>query len=54
MGDIFTIPASRAGLPAMSLPCGAVNGLPVGMQLIGRAFDEKTLFRAGYVFEANV
>lgn len=54
MGDIFTIPASLAGLPAMSLPCGAVNGLPVGMQLIGRAFDEKTLFRAGYVFEANV
>lgn len=53
LGDIFTIPASLAGLPAMSLPCGEIGGLPVGMQLIGRAFDEKTLFRAGIAYEVN-
>ena len=51
LGDIFTIPASLAGLPAISLPCGEVDRLPVGMQLIGQAFDEKTILRAGHAFE---
>jgi len=44
------LPASFAGLPAMSVPCGVVDGLPVGMQLIGAAGDERTLLRvAGWV-----
>ena len=38
--DVFTIPASLAGLPAMSLPCGQLDGLPVGLQLIGPHFEE--------------
>ena len=38
--DVFTIPASLAGLPAISLPCGLLDGLPVGLQLIGRHFEE--------------
>jgi len=52
LSDIFTIPANLAGLPALSLPCGFTrNGLPVGMQLIGRPCDEGTLLRVGYAFQ---
>ena len=51
IGDIFTVPASLAGLPAMSVPFGKVNGLPVGVQLIGKKFDEKTLYRVGCALE---
>ena len=50
--DIFTVPASLAGLPAVSVPAGLDdNGLPLGLQLIGRAFDEETLLRAATVLE---
>lgn len=51
LSDIFTIPASLAGLPALSLPCGKVDNLPVGLQIIGRQFDEKTILRLAYHFE---
>ena len=48
VGDIFTASANLTGLPAISLPCGRdASGLPVGLQLVGRAFDEATLFRLG-------
>ncbi|NLI93463.1 MAG: Asp-tRNA(Asn)/Glu-tRNA(Gln) amidotransferase subunit GatA [Peptococcaceae bacterium] len=53
MGDVYTIPVNLAGLPAISLPAGFVNGLPVGMQLIGKHFDEGVLYRAAYTFEQN-
>ncbi|MDD2619348.1 MAG: Asp-tRNA(Asn)/Glu-tRNA(Gln) amidotransferase subunit GatA [Syntrophomonadaceae bacterium] len=53
MNDILTVPVNMAGLPGMSIPCGLVNGLPVGMQLIGKAFDEGTLFKAAHAFEQN-
>jgi aspartyl-tRNA(Asn)/glutamyl-tRNA(Gln) amidotransferase subunit A len=49
--DIFMSSASLAGLPAMSVPCGFVNGLPVGMQLISKRFDEAMLFRVGFNYE---
>lgn len=49
--DIFVTGASLAGLPAISIPCGFSNGLPVGMQLIGKRFDEKTLFRVGHNYQ---
>ncbi|MGQ9917433.1 MAG: Asp-tRNA(Asn)/Glu-tRNA(Gln) amidotransferase subunit GatA [Bryobacteraceae bacterium] len=52
LSDIFTITASLAGLPAMSVPCGKTSeGLPVGLQLIGPHFGEPTLFRLGEAFE---
>jgi aspartyl-tRNA(Asn)/glutamyl-tRNA(Gln) amidotransferase subunit A len=49
--DIFTVPANLAGIPGLALPCGFVNGLPVGFQLLGRPFDEATLFRAGHAYQ---
>ncbi len=50
--DIFTIPVNLAGLPGLSLPCGFTqSGLPIGLQLIGKPFDESTLLSAAYAFE---
>jgi aspartyl-tRNA(Asn)/glutamyl-tRNA(Gln) amidotransferase subunit A len=51
MNDIFTATANLAGVPAMSLPIGRVDGLPVGGQLIAGHFREQTMFRAGYALE---
>ncbi|KRM60194.1 Asp-tRNA(Asn)/Glu-tRNA(Gln) amidotransferase subunit GatA [Secundilactobacillus malefermentans] len=53
MNDILTIPVNLAGLPGMSIPAGFSNGMPIGLQLIGKPFDEETLYKAGYVFEQN-
>ena len=52
LSDVFTVPANLAGLPALSLPCGFDRaGLPIGMQVIGRPFDEATVLRLGHAFE---
>jgi len=51
LADIFTVPANLAGLPAVSLPCGLAHGLPVGLQLTARAFEEATLLKAGAAFQ---
>ena len=53
LNDIATIPANMAGLPALSVPCGVHNGLPIGMQLVGKALDEVTLFRMGYAYQQH-
>jgi aspartyl-tRNA(Asn)/glutamyl-tRNA(Gln) amidotransferase subunit A len=52
--DIFTVSANLAGLPALSVPCGFTgSGLPVGMQLTGRPFDEATLLRVADGYERD-
>ncbi len=52
LSDIYTISANLAGIPGLSLPCGKdKSGLPIGMQLLGGCFKEKTLLRAGFAYE---
>lgn len=54
LSDIFTISVNLAGLPAIALPCGfSKAGLPIGLQLIGRAFQEDTLLRAAHAYEQS-
>ncbi|MEA3493266.1 MAG: Asp-tRNA(Asn)/Glu-tRNA(Gln) amidotransferase subunit GatA [Candidatus Margulisiibacteriota bacterium] len=53
MADIATIPVNLAGLPAISVPCGISNGLPIGLQIIGKAFDEETILHAAFTYEQN-
>jgi aspartyl-tRNA(Asn)/glutamyl-tRNA(Gln) amidotransferase subunit A len=50
----FTYPWNLTGLPALSLPCGFAEGLPVGLQLIGRPFDEAMILRVGHAYEAAI
>ena len=55
LNDVFTVSVNLAGLPGMSLPAGlSANGLPLGLQLIGRAFDEETMFKAAAVLEKEI
>lgn len=51
LADVCTIPANMAGIPAISIPCGFINGLPVGLQIFAKSFDEETLLRVAYAFE---
>ena len=51
LNDIFTIPANIAGIPAISVSCGILDGLPVGLQFMAGALQEKKLFRAAYAYQ---
>jgi len=51
LADIFTIPANMAGIPGVALPCGFSEGLPVSLQLLGKAFDEQTLLGVAHAYE---
>jgi aspartyl-tRNA(Asn)/glutamyl-tRNA(Gln) amidotransferase subunit A len=52
LSDIFTLSANLAGIPGVSVPCGfSKEGLPIGLQIMGRYFNEKTLFQVAYNFE---
>lgn len=53
LGDIYTVPVNISGIPAISLPCGLSNGLPVGMQIMGNYFKEDTLFNLAYSYEQS-
>jgi len=54
LSDILTAPANLAGIPAISVPCGRVDGLPVGLQLMGRQFEEERIIDAAYAYEQGV
>ena len=53
LADVDTVPINLAGVPSISLPCGFSNGLPIGLQIIGKHFNESTILRAAYTFEEN-
>jgi aspartyl-tRNA(Asn)/glutamyl-tRNA(Gln) amidotransferase subunit A len=51
LSDVCTLPINIAGIPGISVPCGFDGDLPVGLQILARAFDEETLLRVAYAFE---
>jgi aspartyl-tRNA(Asn)/glutamyl-tRNA(Gln) amidotransferase subunit A len=54
LSDIYTISVNLAGIPAISIPCGFTKkGLPVGLQILAKPFNEEMLFRVAYTYERN-
>lgn len=53
LNDILTIPVNLAGIPAISVPCGFADGMPVGLQIIGKALDESTILRTAHAYEQH-
>jgi len=51
LADVNTVPINLAGVPSISIPCGFSNGLPIGLQLVGKHFEEDEILKAGFVFE---
>jgi aspartyl-tRNA(Asn)/glutamyl-tRNA(Gln) amidotransferase subunit A len=54
LNDYFTVPMPLAGIPAISIPCGLSEGLPVGFQLAGPAFSENRILDAAYALEQAI
>jgi aspartyl-tRNA(Asn)/glutamyl-tRNA(Gln) amidotransferase subunit A len=51
LSDIFTLSVNLAGICGISIPCGFADGLPVGLQIMGKAFAEETILRVAYAYE---
>jgi aspartyl-tRNA(Asn)/glutamyl-tRNA(Gln) amidotransferase subunit A len=51
LSDVFTIPANMAGIAGVAVPCGFSDGLPVSLQVLGKAFDEATALRVAHAYE---
>jgi aspartyl-tRNA(Asn)/glutamyl-tRNA(Gln) amidotransferase subunit A len=51
LSDIYTVATNPAGVPALAVPCGFSNNMPVGLQLIGKHLDEQTLFQVGHAYQ---
>ena len=53
MADIDTVPINLAGIPAISIPCGFTNGLPIGAQIMGNFFQEEKILKVAYAYEKS-
>jgi aspartyl-tRNA(Asn)/glutamyl-tRNA(Gln) amidotransferase subunit A len=53
LADVFTIPANMAGIPGVAIPCGFSDGLPVSLQVLGKAFDEATVLKVAHAYERS-
>jgi aspartyl-tRNA(Asn)/glutamyl-tRNA(Gln) amidotransferase subunit A len=51
LSDILTVPVNLAGIPAISVPCGTVDGMPVGLQIMGRHFEDERVIDVAYAYE---
>jgi aspartyl-tRNA(Asn)/glutamyl-tRNA(Gln) amidotransferase subunit A len=51
LSDILTVPVNLAGIPAISVPCGKVQGMPVGLQIMGRPFEDERVIDVAYAYE---
>jgi aspartyl-tRNA(Asn)/glutamyl-tRNA(Gln) amidotransferase subunit A len=52
LSDVFTVPVNLGGIPGMVVPCGfSSSGLPIGLQILGKPFDEAMILRVAYAFE---
>jgi len=54
LADILTVPANLAGIPAISVPCGKADGMPVGLQIMGRPFADERVVDVAYAYEQAV
>jgi len=54
LADILTVPANLAGIPAISVPCGKAGGMPVGLQIMGRYFEDERVIDVAYAYEQAV
>jgi aspartyl-tRNA(Asn)/glutamyl-tRNA(Gln) amidotransferase subunit A len=52
--DILTVPANLAGIPAISVPCGKADGMPVGLQVMGRPWEDERVIDVAYAYEQAV
>ena len=54
LADILTVPANLAGIPSISVPCGKSEGMPVGLQIMGRMFEDERVVDVAYAYEQAV
>jgi aspartyl-tRNA(Asn)/glutamyl-tRNA(Gln) amidotransferase subunit A len=51
LSDILTVPVNLAGIPAISIPCGTAEGMPVGLQIMGRPWEDERVIDVAYAYE---